>query len=83
MIILDLTNCKSRHITWPLDMPKKIRLIKGQHQHEYDFHPMVRNTKWYKELYKEAIKEHPWHSRILPLGIDSKNLTSDVRIIDD
>lgn len=81
MIIMDLTNSKKDSLQ-PKDMPLKIRLIEGQHQTDYDVHPMVRKTTWYKEYCENLQKENPNKDPNLPIGINTVNaLRNGVNII--
>ena len=69
MIILDLSSAHRAQI-WPNNMPKKIRLTLGKHNRQYDLHPMVRATNWYKELVRRTAKVFP-HKRLdWPIGVN-------------
>ena len=80
MIILDISKCKKSSL-WPDNMPKKIRLIEGQHFKQYDVHPMCRQTKWYKKLHQNSCKKYPFKFQSMPIGIDNADLPFDARII--
>ena len=83
MIILDLTGLKEKPPDiWPKNMPKKIRLIKGRHQNDYDIHLMERCTPWYKELCQNLGKKYPNHSSVLPVGVDYYDLPDGAKIIE-
>jgi len=76
MIILNLTGCRRK----PKHCPDKIRLIKGEYNHEYDLHPMVRNTKWYKNTLNDAIKRYPNARADWPIGISRDGLAPGAKI---
>jgi len=80
--ILDLTNFTGRRQkSWPANMPKKIALICGQHQYEYDIHPKHRQEKWYIEIQIKQKELYPWKSEALPIGVGSWDLPDGIKII--
>ena len=87
MIILDLTNMKGkRPKSWPKSMPLKIRLAKGRYAAEYDYHPMVLKTKWYRELVRNLLKEYSHEGLLgkdptIPVGVTVPYGRKDIKII--
>lgn len=84
MIILDISGVKKRFSAWPADMPDKIRLCVGCHEKDYDFHPMVRGTSWYRKLVRNILKDPKGFSCSpqIPIGVSrTKAIKNGARII--
>lgn len=82
MIILDLTECtEPKPASWSCDVPNKIRLIEGEHHKDYEIHPMLRQTKWYKKLFRNTKALQPLMRDDWPIGVTVINLPAKAKII--